>query len=151
MVSNYVPIQTYLSSIAREFSNGQLTLIILAAGTAMGKATELANLCRHNFKGLHQLTEIIKIKAINPMNGTTPAVRIILSKLELNKDNKGYLAPLPESEVEEYYTKKKLMRGYNEFMRRNRGRGGKFGYHHEPEHKPKAEHEPDQKPDQEEH
>ena len=95
----------------------------------MGKATELANLCRHNFKGLHLLTEIIKIKALNPMNGTTPGVRIILSKLELNKDNKGYLAPLPESEVEESYMKTLLSPGHHEFLRKHRGRGPRFGYH----------------------
>lgn len=108
---------TYLAYIAKEFESGQDPIILKATGQAIGKAMGLAKLCMHRFKGLSQLTESgeIELPAFKKPPTKEKAdekrkvqlVSITLSKKPLDKNNKGYVPPVPESEVQTYVAKEK--------------------------------------------
>lgn len=124
--------RTYLAYVARLFQDDHEKVIIRGTGYAIPRAVALAMLVRKRFKGLHQIVEV----GTNDFNDRdfvrkVGLITITLSKKPLDKNNIGYSAPLPDSEVTEYqpYVPGATPpgRAEGEAPRRGRGRGDRFG------------------------
>merc|ERR1712187_569568 len=87
---------------------------ITGTGNAITKAVSLAEVVKRRFKGLHQVTALSTTDIVDeyePLEEgldkvtdtrTLSCIEIKLSKDELDTSDKGYQAPLPESEVTDY-------------------------------------------------
>eukprot|EP00826_Nyctotherus_ovalis_P046331 TRINITY_DN5220_c0_g1_i4.p3 TRINITY_DN5220_c0_g1~~TRINITY_DN5220_c0_g1_i4.p3 ORF type:complete len:142 (+),score=29.32 TRINITY_DN5220_c0_g1_i4:149-574(+) len=72
-------------------------------GNAIPRALNLGMLVRKRFKGIHQIAEISMVDTAGRFSDRRVGViTITLSKTPLDKNHAGYLAPLADSEVEEY-------------------------------------------------
>jgi DNA-binding protein len=146
-------ISNYLRYINTLFTEKKLdTIVIKSTGNAIGKAVSLSEVARRRFKGIHQIAEISTIEIedeYEPLEEGLDVVKlkrrlttlnITLTKKEpANKSAPGYLAPLPDGEVQEYkeyrsertsdkpreYDDREESRGRRRF--RGRGRGGRRG------------------------
>ena len=96
-------IRTYLAYIARLFDEKHEEIIIRGMGQVIPKAVALSMLVRKRFKGLHQVLKI-ETEEFNERGFVRRVglVKIVLSKKQLDKNDIGYSAPLPDSEVTEY-------------------------------------------------
>merc|ERR1712060_706942 len=105
-------------------------ITITGTGNAITKAVTLAEVAKRRFKGLHQVTSLSTTEIVDeyePLEEgldkvtdtrTLSCIEIKLSKDALDTSDKGYQAPLPESEVTEYDPEKAAA---------GRGRGGGRG------------------------
>lgn len=125
---------TYIASL---FEKKKEEIVIKGTGFAIPKAISLATLVRHKFKGLHQIIEIGTMEIVDEfmpieegldkvtMKRKIPLLSIILSLKELDKNNPGYSAPLPDSEIQPYQAAGFAPRGgYG----RGRGYGRRGGF-----------------------
>merc|ERR1711879_349399 len=106
------------------------TITITGTGNAITKAVTLAEVAKRRFKGLHQITSLSTTEIVDeyePLEEgldkvmdtrTLACIEIKLSKEALDTSDKGYQAPLAESEVTEYDPEKAAA---------GRGRGGSKG------------------------
>merc|ERR1712060_507929 len=106
------------------------TITITGTGNAITKAVTLAEIAKRRFKGLHQITSLSTTEIVDeyePLEEgldkvtetkTLSCIEIKLSMEALDTGDKGYQAPLPESEVTEYDPEKAAA---------GRGRGGGRG------------------------
>merc|ERR1711866_14729 len=106
------------------------TITITGTGNAITKAVTLAEVAKRRFKGLHQITSLSTTEIVDeyePLEEgldkvtetkTLSCIEIKLSMEALDTSDKGYQAPLPESEVTEYDPEKAAA---------GRGRGGGRG------------------------
>merc|ERR1712048_1055707 len=106
------------------------TITITGTGNAITKAVTLAEVVKRRFKGLHQVTSLSTTEIVDEYEPieegldkvtdtrTLSCIEIKLSKEALDTSDKGYQAPLPESEVTEYDPDKAAA---------GRGRGGGRG------------------------
>merc|ERR1712048_1116891 len=104
------------------------TITITGTGNAITKAVTLAEVAKRRFKGLHQITSLSTTEIVDeyePLEEgldkvtetrTLSCIEIKLSKEALDTSDKGYQAPLAESEVTEYDPEKAA-------AGRGRGRG----------------------------
>merc|ERR1711920_367212 len=110
------------------------TVTITGTGNAITKAVTLAEVAKRRFKGLHQITSLSTTEIVDeyePLEEgldkvmdtrTLSCIEIKLSKEPLDTSDKGYQAPLPDSEVTDYDPEKAAAgRG------RGRGKGGGKG------------------------
>merc|ERR1712060_188550 len=106
------------------------TITITGTGNAITKAVTLAEVAKRRFKGLHQVTSLSTTEIVDeyePLEEgldkvtetrTLSCIEIKLSKDALDTSDKGYQAPLPDSEITEYDPEKAAA---------GRGRGGDRG------------------------
>merc|ERR1711920_491927 len=99
-----------------------------ASGNALTKAVTSAEVAKRRFKGLHQITSLSTTEIVDeyePLEEgldkvtdtkTLSCIEIKLSMEAMDTGDKGYQAPLPESEVTEYDPEKAA-------AGRGRGRG----------------------------
>jgi DNA-binding protein len=104
-------IRSYLAYIARLFDEKQDQVIVRGMGAAIASAVRVATLVRCRFKGIHQIAELGTMEMDDRFERQyesergkrrVPYVKFLLSKKELDKNNIGYMPPLPDSEVTEY-------------------------------------------------
>merc|ERR1719159_1872004 len=107
-VSAYV---SRAGTVFNELKKPQVT--ITASGNAISKAVTLAEVVKRRIKGLHQITNISSIDIVDEYEPieegldnvtetrTMSCIEIKLSKDALDTSDKGYQAPLDESEVTE--------------------------------------------------
>merc|ERR1719148_647636 len=123
-------VSAYVSRAGKLFGELEKKFIVIAAtGNALTKAVTSAEVIKRRFKGLHQITKLGSQEVIDeyePLEEgldkvsetrNLPFVEIKLSKDPLDTSDKGYQAPLDESEVKEYDAEEMMSRG------RGRGRG----------------------------
>merc|ERR1719220_80769 len=123
-------VSAYVSRAAKVFNELEKQFVVITAtGNAMTKAVTSAEVIKRRFKGLHQVTKLGSQEIIDeyePLEEgldkvsetrNLPFVEIKLSKDPLDTSDKGYQAPLDESEVKEYDPEEMMARG------RGRGRG----------------------------
>merc|ERR1719148_609539 len=123
-------VSAYVSRAAKLFGEMEKKFIVIAAsGNAVTKAVTSAEVIKRRFKGLHQITKLGSQEVIDeyePLEEgldkvsetrNLPFVEIKLSLDPLDTSDKGYQAPLDESEVKEYDAEEMMSRG------RGRGRG----------------------------
>merc|ERR1712087_778238 len=101
-------------------------ITITGTGNAITKAVQLAEVVKRRVKGLHQITSLSSTEIVDeyePLEEgldkvvdtrTMPTIEIKLSKTPLDTSDKGYQAPLDESEVKEFD---------EEDLTKSRGRG----------------------------
>jgi len=124
-------VSAYVSRAAKVFNELEKPMVtITGTGNAITKAVSLAEVVKRRFKGLHQITSIGSTEIVDeyePLEEgldkvsetrTMSTISIKLSKDSLDSKDKGYQAPLDESEVKEYDP---------EELTKNRGRGGGRG------------------------
>merc|ERR1711953_463023 len=90
------------------------TITITGTGNAITKAVTLAEVAKRRFKGLHQITSLRTTEIVDEFEPleegldkvtdtrTLSCIEIKLSMEAMDTGDKGYQAPLPESEVTEY-------------------------------------------------
>merc|ERR1712151_543045 len=112
------------------------TITITGTGNAVTKAVTLAEVAKRRFKGLHQITSLSTTEIVDeyePLEEgldkvtetrTMSCIEIKLSKEPLDTSDKGYQAPLPESEVTDYDPEKAAAgRGRGRGKGRGKGKG----------------------------
>jgi len=128
-------VSAYISRAAKLFNEMEKKEIVIAAtGNALTKAVTSAEVIKRRFKGLHQITKLGSQEIVDEyepieegLDNVTetrnlPYIEIRLSKEGLDSGDKGYQAPIPESEVKEVDPEElAASRG------RGRGRGGGRG------------------------
>merc|ERR1712019_17507 len=112
------------------------TITITGTGNAITKAVTLAEVAKRRFKGLHQITSLSTTEIVDeyePLEEgldkvmdtrTLSCIEIKLSKEALDTSDKGYQAPLAESEVTEY-DPEKAAAGRGRGRGKGRGKGSK--------------------------
>merc|ERR1712060_609853 len=116
------------------------TITITGTGNAITKAVTLAEVAKRRFKGLHQITSLSTTEIVDeyePLEEgldkvtetrTLSCIEIKLSMESLDTSDKGYQAPLPESEVTEYDPEKAAAgRGRGRGRGKGRGKGKSKG------------------------
>merc|ERR1712083_418928 len=116
------------------------TITITGTGNAITKAVTLAEVAKRRFKGLHQITSLSTTEIVDeyePLEEgldkvtetkTLSCIAIKLSMEALDTSDKGYQAPLPESEVTEYDPEKAAAgRGRGRGRGKGRGKGKSKG------------------------
>merc|ERR1712048_1459344 len=116
------------------------TITITGTGNAITKAVTLAEVAKRRFKGLHQITSLSTTEIVDeyePLEEgldkvtdtkTLSCIEIKLSMETLDTGDKGYQAPLPESEVTEYNPEKAAAgRGRGRGRGKGRGKGKSKG------------------------
>jgi len=124
-------ISSYVSRAAKVYNELEKTkVVITAAGNALTKAVQTAEVIKRRFKGLHQITSLSSQEIVDeyePLEEgletvfdtrTVPFISITLSKEALDTADKGYQPPIDESLVTEFDPEK---------MSAPRGRGGGRG------------------------
>lgn len=120
-------VSAYVTRAAKVFNELEKpTLTITGTGNAITKAVTLAEVVKRRFKGLHQITSLGSTEIVDeyePLEEgldkvietrSLSTIEIKLSKEELDTKDKGYQAPLPESEIKEFDA---------EELSKSRGRG----------------------------
>jgi len=120
-------VSAYVSRAAKVFNELEKPMVtITGTGNAITKAVSLAEVVKRRFKGLHQITSIGSTEIVDeyePLEEgldkvsetrTMSTISIKLSKDSLDSSDKGYQAPLDDSEIKEYDP---------EELTKNRGRG----------------------------
>merc|ERR1712151_482820 len=109
-------------------------ITVTGIGNAIAKAVQLAEVVKRRVKGLHQITSLGSAEIVDeyePLEEgldkvtdtrTVSTIELKLSKDPLDTSDKGYQAPLDESEVKEY-DEEELTKSRG----RGRGRGGGKG------------------------
>merc|ERR1719148_40443 len=123
-------VSAYVSRAGKLFNELEKKYIVIAAtGNALTKAVTSAEVIKRRFKGLHQVTKLGSQEIVDeyePLEEgldkvsetrNLPFVEIKLSKDPLDASDKGYQAPLDDSEITEYDAEELMARG------RGRGRG----------------------------
>merc|ERR1712066_443730 len=116
------------------------TFTITGTGNAITKAVTLAEVVKRRFKGLHQITSLSTTEIVDeyePLEEgldkvmdtrTLSCIEIKLSKEPLDTSDKGYQAPIAESEVTEYDPEKAAAdRGRGHGRGKGRGKGKSKG------------------------
>merc|ERR1712060_44196 len=116
------------------------TITITGTGNAITKAVTLAEVAKRRFKGLHQITSLSTTEIVDeyePLEEgldkvtetrTLACIEIKLSMEPLDTSDKGYQAPLPESEVTDYDPEKAAAgRGRGRGKGRGKGKGKSKG------------------------
>merc|ERR1712048_1222213 len=116
------------------------TITITGSGNAVTKAVTLAEVVKRRFKGLHQVASLSTTEIVDEYEPieegldkvtetrTLSCIEIKLSKDALDTSDKGYQAPLPESEVTEYDPEKAAAgRGRGRGRGKGRGKGKSKG------------------------
>lgn len=106
---------TYVTYASKLFNEKEMDAFTLkATGAALATAVTVAEVIKRRFKGLHQITKLGSVEVtdewepleegLDPVTGTRSVsfIEIVLSKKELDKEDKGYQEPLDESLVTEY-------------------------------------------------
>merc|ERR1712190_417436 len=127
-------VSAYISRASKVFGElSQPKVVITATGNALTKAVTSAEVIKRRFKGLHQITKLGSQEIVDeyePLeegldkvteSRNLPFVEIKLSKDPLDTSDKGYQAPLDDSEITEYDSEELMARG------RGRGRGSGKG------------------------
>merc|ERR1711877_67337 len=114
------------------------TITITGTGNAITKAVTLAEVAKRRFKGLHQVTSLSTTEIVDeyePLEEgldkvtetrTLSCIEIKLSMEPLDTADKGYQAPIPESEVTEY-DPEKAAAGRGRGRGKGRGKGKSKG------------------------
>jgi len=114
------------------------TMEITATSTAIDKAVKIALYLRKRSKGMSLITKISCLKTkdvyepieegldIVEVERKIPAIKIIASFQAQDSKDPGYLAPLPENEIQTNYTRPEREGPQRGRFRRGRGRG-RFG------------------------
>merc|ERR1712046_545713 len=112
------------------------TITITGTGNAITKAVTLAEVAKRRFKGLHQITSLRTTEIVDEFEPleegldkvtetrTLSCIEIKLSMEALDTGDKGYQAPLAESEVTEY-DPEKAAAGRGRGRGKGRGKGSK--------------------------
>merc|ERR1712125_298048 len=116
------------------------TWAITGTGNAITKAVTMGEVAKRRFKGLHQITSLSTTEIVDeyePLEEgldkvtdtkTLSCIEIKLSMEALDTGDKGYQAPLPESEVTEYDPEKAAAgRGRGRGRGKGRGKGKSKG------------------------
>merc|ERR1712048_803463 len=116
------------------------TITITGTGNAITKAVTLAEVAKRRFKGLHQVTSLSTTEIVDeyePLEEgldkvmdtrTLSCIEIKLSMEPLDTSDKGYQAPLAESEVTEYDPEKAAAgRGRGKGRGKGKGKGKEKG------------------------
>merc|ERR1740133_860355 len=114
-VTSVGSVSAYISRAAtvfNELKKPQVT--ITGSGNAISKAVQLCEVVKRRFKGLHQITSLSTVEIVDeyePLEegldkvSETRSLSLITIKLStdaLDTSDKGYQAPIDESEVKEY-------------------------------------------------
>merc|ERR1712187_866023 len=114
------------------------TITITGKGHAIPKAVTLAEVAKRRFKGLHQITSLSTTEIVDeyePLEEgldkvmdtrTLSCIEIKLSKEAMDTSDKGYQAPLPDSEVTDY-DPEKAAAGRGRGRGKGRGKGKSKG------------------------
>merc|ERR1712014_452367 len=119
---------------------GKKTVTITGTGNAITKAVSLAEVAKRRFKGLHQITSLSTTEIVDeyePLEEgldkvtdtrTLSCIEIKLSMEPLDTADKGYQAPIPESEVIDYDPEKAAAgRGRGRGKGKGKGKGKSKG------------------------
>merc|ERR1712187_560986 len=110
------------------------TITITGTGNAITKAVTLAEVVKRRFKGLHQVASLSTTEIVDEYEPieegldkvtetrTLSCIEIKLSTDALDASDKGYQAPIPESEVTDY-DPEKAAAGRGRGRGRGKGRG----------------------------
>ena len=115
----------YMDYIMNTLKGGKDSVVIKATGSSMTHALTIARECRQRIKKLYQLITINRILPSKEGNRECIkfGIEIVLSKKELDANDRGYIGPLPEYEVrdlerEAYEIHRRRRQAYNAYMRR---------------------------------
>lgn len=128
-------VSAYVSRAAEVYNElGKDEVLITGSGNAITKVVQLAEVVKRRFKGLHQITKLSTQEFVDeyePLEEgldkvidkrSIAVIDIRLSKTALDTSDKGYQAPLDESEVKEY-DKEEMSRGRGRGKGAGRGKG----------------------------
>lgn len=120
---------TYVTYAAKLFNEKNLdSCTVKATGTALATAVTIVEIIKRRFKGLHQITKLGSTEIIDEyepleegLDKVTDVrqvsfIEVTLSKIALEKNNKGYQPPISEDLVKEFSPEDMA-----------RGRGGRGG------------------------
>jgi len=123
---------TYVTYAAKLFNEKNLDkCTIKATGTALATAVTIVEIIKRRFKGLHQITNLGSTEIVDEyepleegLDKVTDVrqvsfIEVTLSKVALEKNNKGYQAPISDDLVKEFSPE--------EMARGRGGRGGRRG------------------------
>ena len=116
------------------------TMEITATSTAIDKAVKIALYLRKRSKGMSLVTKIMSLTTTDvydpieegldrvQVERKIPCIKIIASYLPQDSKDPGYLAPLPDNEIQANYARPERDGPQRGRFRRGRGRGrGRFG------------------------
>eukprot|EP00397_Hematodinium_sp_SG-2012_P045582 GEMP01051237.1.p1 GENE.GEMP01051237.1~~GEMP01051237.1.p1 ORF type:complete len:189 (+),score=64.96 GEMP01051237.1:30-596(+) len=122
----------YVAYASKMFNEKSLKNVkVVATGTALPTAVTIGEILKRRFKGLRQIVKVGSMEIVNEyepleegLDNVTDVrhvsfIELLLSLEPLDEDDKGYQAPLPESEVVEM-SAEDMLRGVR---RQGKGKG----------------------------